>query len=100
MKRARFISAARREFLEQVAFYNSESRGLGERFSNAIEEAAARAAAFPQSGSPAAGGTRQVLVRGFPFSLVYRLDEEEIVIFAVVHQARRPERWIARLPDR
>lgn len=52
MTRARFIAAARLEFLAEVIYYNEAQPGLGERFTAAVEEASARALAFPQSGSP------------------------------------------------
>jgi len=91
VKRARFIAPARREFLSEVAFYNGKEPGLGARFAAAIEEAATRAVAFPLTGSPASKNTRRVLVRDFPFAVVYRPDTDGVVIFAVAHCSRRPE---------
>ena len=76
MKRARFIAAARLEFLAEVIYHNEAQPGLGERFTAAVEEAAARALAFPQSGSPTRANTRRVIVKGFRFSLVYRPEPE------------------------
>mgnify|MGYP001237709116 CR=1 FL=1 len=96
MKRARFIAAARLEFLAEVIYYNEAQSGLGERFTTAVEEAAARAAGFPLSGSPSRAKTRRMVVKGFPFSLVYRPELDEIVIFAVAHHARRPFYWQSR----
>lgn len=72
MKSARFTAAARREFLAEVGFYNEAQPGLGARFAAAVEEAAARAFAFPFAGSPSAANTRRVILKDFPFSLVYR----------------------------
>jgi len=33
----------------------------------------------------------------FPYSLFYLLDAGEVVVLAVEHQARHPERWKKRL---
>jgi hypothetical protein len=52
VKRARFIAPARREFLAEVAYYNGKEPGLGARFAAAVEDATARAVAFPLTGSP------------------------------------------------
>lgn len=93
MNRARFIAAARLEFLAEVIHYNEAKPGLGLRFVTAVEEAAARAAAFPRSGSPSRFNTRRVILKGFPFSLVYRPEPEGIVVFAVAHHKRRPYYW-------
>ena len=100
MNRARFIAAARQEFLDEIAYYNEARSGLGLRYMAAVEEAAARAVAFPLAGSPAAGGTRRVIVKGFPFSLFYRPEGNGIVIFAVSHHSRRPGYWLNRVPGR
>ena len=96
MSRARFIAAARLEFLAEVIYYSEAQAGLGVRFAAAVEEAAARALAYPLSGSPHRSNVRRVLVKDFPFSLIYRLEPEGIVIFAVAHHARRPYYWQSR----
>ena len=96
MRRARFVSVAAREFLREVAYYEEELPGSGARFITAVQQATARALAFPLSGTPAAAGTRRVLVRDFPFSIIYRGDEDGILVFAVAHSARRPEYWRSR----
>lgn len=100
MKRARFIAPARREFLTEVVYYNGEKPGLGSRFAAAVEEAAKRALAFPDTGSLASKNTRRIFVKGFPFTVVYRPDSEGIVIFAVANHSRRPEYWHSRVQDR
>jgi toxin ParE1/3/4 len=100
VKRARFIAPARREFLAEVAYYNGKEPGLGARFATAVEEATTRAVAFPLTGSPASKNTPQVFVKDFPFALVYRPDENGIVIFALAHHSRRPEYWQPRVQER
>ena len=100
MSRARFIAAARLEFLAEVIYYSEAQGGLGVRFTAAVEEAAARALAFPLSGSPFRSNTRRVLVKDFPFSLIYRPEPEGVVIFAVAHHARRPYYWRSRVRAR
>ena len=100
MSRARFIAAARLEFLAEVIYYGEAEAGLGARFTAAIEETASRALAFPRSGSPSPSNTRRLMVQGFPFSLVYRPEPDGIVIFAVAHHARRPYYWRSRVRAR
>ena len=100
MRRARFVAKARQEFLAEIAYYNEAQLGLGERFTKAVEEATARALAFPLSGSPSASNTRRVFVQGFPFSLFYRPEDNGIVIFATAHHARNPNYWVDRIRGR
>ena len=100
MKRARFIAPARREFLAEVAYYNVKEPGLGARFAAAVEEATARAVAFPLTGSLASKNTRRVFVKDFPFALVFRPHEDGIVVFALAHHSRRPDYWQSRVQER
>jgi toxin ParE1/3/4 len=100
VKRARFVAPARAEFLAEVAYYDQAQPGQGARFAAAVEEATARALTFPLSGSPSAPNIRRVIVKDFPFSIVYRPEEEGIMVFAVAHHARLPEYWRSRAPAR
>ena len=101
MSRARFIAAARLEFLAEVIYYSEAQAGLGTRFTAAVEAAAAaRALAFPLSGSPFPANTRRVFVQEFPFALIYRPEPEGVVIFAVAHHAKRPYYWQSRVRAR
>ena len=99
MKSARFIAAARQEFLVEVAYYNEIRPQLGEYFATAVEEATARALAFPLAGSSSIANTRRVIVKNFPFTIFYRSDADGIVIFALAHHARKPGYWRSRVRD-
>ena len=100
MNRARFIAAARLEFLAAVIYYRETQAGMGARFTAEVEAAAARALAYPLSGSPCPSNTRRVLINGFPFALIYRPEPDGIVVFAVAHHARRPYYWQSRVRAR
>ena len=70
MNRARFLEEAEAEFLKEVQYYaDVQAKGAG-RFRMAVEEAAARAPAFPMAGQPYHSKTRRVFVKGYPFFLV------------------------------
>lgn len=100
MRQARFVAEARQEFLAEIAYYNEAQPGLGSRFTKAVEEATARALAFPLSGTPSVSNTRRVFLKGFPFSLFYRPEENGIVVFATSHHARKPRYWVGRTRGR
>lgn len=100
MRRARFVAAARREFLAEILYYRKEQPGLGARFTAAVEEATARALAFPLAGSVATKNTRKVFLKDFPFAVVYRPVKDGIIVFALAHHARRPGYWESQVHDR
>lgn len=97
MKRARFIAAARREFLAEVRYYEQTQAGLGGRFAEAVEAATARALVYPLAGSLSKEtNTRRVMLKDFPFALHYRPEQNGIVIFAVSNHLRHPNYWQER----
>lgn len=96
MKPAQFLEEARDEFLDPVRFYQDRQKGLGERFRLSVQAATTLAATHPKLGSPWKLRTRRVFAKGFKFSVVYRVETEEIVVFAVAHFRRRPSYWRRR----
>ena len=99
VKKIEFIAVAREEFLAEVAYYNAAQVGLGVKFSIAVESAVMLAAEFPDVGSGSGSGTRRVIVKGFPFSVIYKSFADRLIVFAIAHQSRRPRYWSARIGD-
>ena len=96
MSQARFLEEAEAEFLKEVQYYADVQAGGAERFRAAIEDATARALAFPMAGLSYLARTRRVFVKGYPFFLVYRPEAAGVVVFAVVHESRRTGYWMSR----
>ena len=96
MTPVRFLEDAQDEFLEQISYYEEHQKGLGDRFRESVEAAVALASAHPKLGSPWKLRTRRTFLRGFPFSVVYRIETAELVVFAVAHFRRRPSYWRRR----
>jgi len=96
VKPVRFLGEAQDEFLEQISYYEEHQKGLGDRFRESVEAATAMASAHPKLGSPWKLRTRRVFPKGFPFSVVYRIEASELVVFAIAHFKRRPAYWRGR----
>jgi toxin ParE1/3/4 len=95
----RFLPAAEEELLHEVEYYSSARKGTGVRFQAAVESALDRALRHPLGGAPSPSSTRSVLVKGFPFSVVYRATDIELLVVAVSPHRRRPGYWLSRLSD-
>jgi plasmid stabilization system protein ParE len=95
-----FHPAARAELDASTAFYESRLDGLGLRFLAAVEETTGRIASSPEGGSPMESGLRRRLVPGFPFSVIYRVADDAVLVLAIAHQHRRPGYWHRRAPRR
>ena len=91
---------AKRELFEASAYYEGESKGLGDVFLDAIHHGIERLKLHPRTGREILGEIRWFLVGRFPYSLVYRIDadgrQERLFILAVAHQKRRPRYWAGR----
>lgn len=87
---------AREEFLYAAEHYESEEPGLGEAFIAEVEQALERVASFPAHGNPYLVGTRRIVLKRFPYSVVYHEEAGVIVVVAVAHHRRRPGYWRAR----
>ena len=96
MRAIRYHDEARLELVHEVGYYSAVRPPLGERFDNAVQAAAQRAAESPDLGSPYLYGTRRVFPGKFKFSLVYPTFEHEILILAIAPFRRMPRYWRSR----
>jgi toxin ParE1/3/4 len=92
-----FLPAAHQELLTAAGRYDSQAPRLGADFIDEVEWALDRIAGFPEHGSPYLVGTRRVLLRRFPFGVVYVLESSRALVVAVAHYSRRPGYWRRRL---
>ena len=92
-----FLPQAEEEMLEAAAFYESKLPGLGSAFLAEVQRLIEVVLDQPQIGQEIAPPLRRVLLRRFPFLLIYAPHADEIVIVAVAHQRRRPAYWKKRI---
>jgi toxin ParE1/3/4 len=95
--KVRFLPPAEIELLKEVAYYSKARTGTGIRFQAAVEAAVSRAATHPLGGAPSFKKTRSLLVKGFPFSVVYRLSQQELLVIAIAPHRKRPQYWASRV---
>ena len=80
-----------------VARYDKESPELGDELVSEVDRCVEQISRFPNSGAPHLAGTRRVLTRRFPYSVIYQQRGEQIFIVAVAHQRRKPDYWLRRI---
>lgn len=93
MNQPQFHPKASAEFEKSAFFYEGKFPGLGLAFAVEVQTAVAFAFTHPEAGSPVADGFRRVVVRRFPYSVIYRSKGENIFIIALAHQRRHPNYW-------
>jgi len=81
----RFLSPAEEEMTEAALFYEIASTGFGGDFLDDVQRAINRLLDVPRAGEPIDSDLRRTLLNRFPFSLIYAIEPDSIVIVAVVH---------------
>jgi plasmid stabilization system protein ParE len=91
-----FRPAARADLESAIAWYEERGRGLGVRLLAEVDRALRLAAEHPQRYPVLYRDVRCVLLRRFPYSLLYRAEAERVVVLAVFHASRDPQVWRQR----
>ena len=93
----RFLSPAEEEMTEAAVFYEEASEGLGSDFLDDVQRSIDRLTDYPYSGETINSRLRRTLLLRFPFSLIYAVERNSIVIVAVAHHARAAGYWRSRI---
>ncbi len=93
----RFLTVVEAEQTEAAAFYESQGTGLGSDFIEELSRTVGRILEHPNAWSPSSRRTRSCRMKRFPYSVVYRVYDEEVLIVALQHQSREPTSWQQRV---
>ena len=91
-----FTQAARAELIAAQDWYESEASGLGRRFRVAIDALVERMSVNPKQFPPVFKNVRRALLRRFPYSLFFVIEDETLIVIACFHGSRDPAKWQER----
>ena len=85
--------------LDDAAAYYQKQAGniLSQAFLNEFEHAVKRLLRHPLLGTLWRNNKRKFVMPRFPYSIIYTATNNELRIFAVAHQSRRPAYWRERV---
>ena len=97
------LEAASFELADAANQYETARAGYGHVFLDQVQEAFDFIDRFPLLGSPwlldgIPEGVRRVVLRTFPYSIVYVTDPLPVVV-AIAHASKEPHYWIDRLDE-
>ncbi len=94
----RHLSIVDVEIVEAITWYvEEETPRSAERLDNLIQDAEKEIAKQPLLHPILEDNVRVKLLNPFPYSLLYSVEESEILVIALAHQKRRPGYWRDRL---
>jgi len=91
-----FDPLAVKEFDDALEYYEAQEIGLGEQFKKEVWSAINIIERFPEAGQEVRSKIRKILIRRFPYKLIYMFHENMIYIIAMAHGYREPDYWIER----
>jgi toxin ParE1/3/4 len=92
-----FHPEARDEYLHAADYYEQRKPGLGARFTLEVEATIARILEAPPRWPLFEQDIRRCLTHTFPYGILYSVENEFILILAVMHSSREPGYWKHRM---
>lgn len=80
-----------------IDWYESEQPGLGLEFLDELRAAYLRILDGPLKYVVLRSGIRRALTRRFPYGVYFSIEDDIILIIAVLHTARDPAEWQFRI---
>jgi plasmid stabilization system protein ParE len=95
--RLEILPQAADEIDEAALWYEQQRSGLGAELTQTITAALEMIAERPSAFTLLRRRARRFILRKFPYLIVYRQENDAIVVYACIHSHRDPERWRTRL---
>jgi plasmid stabilization system protein ParE len=84
---------------EAFAWYESQDSGLGSEFVRAIDTCISGIGRNPLTHGVIYKQARRALVRRFPYSILYVVENDMVFVIACFHSKRNPNDWQGRLAE-
>ena len=93
----RLAGLAKKGVRRNWSYYEVQRRGLGDEFLDELTSAIHDLKGFPYAWPEFDRGTRRLIMRQFPYAVVYRIDDAGILVIVVGHTARGTAFWSRRI---
>ncbi len=98
-RKVEYHPAATAEGREAFLWYEQRNRRAAARFEAELRRSLLEVEQHPERPRRHRFGTRRLLLRGFPYMIIYRVAEGTLQILAVAHAHRKTGYWKERLAD-
>lgn len=85
-----FTESATQEYLEAIAYYNSQREGLGYEFAIEVDNGLEHIDKYPEAWQLLSPGIRRYLIRRFPYGPIYTPENERFIILSIMHLHQKP----------
>ncbi len=88
-----FHPEALTEYAEAVQYYTEQRTEVAQAFIDAIEDAVYRLRESPTRYNAIDDDVRRCMTRRFPYGILYTIEQDYILILAIMHCSREPGYW-------
>ena len=88
---------ARMDLLDAFHWYQEQSDGLGYDFKLCVDEVISSIKRNPHIHKILFQDIRRAVTRRFPFGVFYTVEDNKIIVLAVIHARRDPGNWKKRI---
>ena len=93
----RFHPDAEIEFFEAALWYSNQMENLDEEFVDAVDRGIERIQSNPRQFPIIFDNFRKLVIKKFPFVIIYTEEDQEILVLAVFHTSKNPKTWNKRI---
>ena len=97
--KSRLTPEAELDLIEAIRWYDERDQELGDDFLRRVYQCIDSLERNPRLFPAVHRHMRRALVRRFPYQILYEIEIDEIIIYAIYHSARDPEAWKRRKND-
>jgi plasmid stabilization system protein ParE len=91
-----FHPDAENEFIQAIDYYEECETGLGYDFALEVYDTINRIIRQPNAWQEIDENIRRTLVNRFPYGIIFAVENNELLILAVMHLHRHPQYWKKR----
>jgi hypothetical protein len=90
---------ASQEFNEAIEWYDMQSKGLGKRFKKAVSGQLIKIKQNPDWFLTEVENVYKVYIPKFPFKVLYTIEKNGVIVWAIAHMHRKPWYWQSRVSE-
>lgn len=94
-----FDPAAQAEFNAVQQQYELKNAGLGQEFAESVRQGLRRVLAQPLSCPIEVSVFRRLVLKRFPYKVMYSVEVDCVYVVAIAHQRREQTYWYSRITD-
>ena len=94
--KSRLTPEAELDLIEAIRWYDARNPELDDDLLRQVYQCIASVERNPHLYAAIHREMRRALVHRFPYQILYEIESEEIIIYALYHSARDPEVWKRR----